>query len=127
MHVRDATVGPLSGTKAVSGCTMSMSAHIDAERVGGDLGEDRVGPLADLGAGGQHADAAFGRRLDVDDRREVIFAGSREAGAVHEGREADALLYARRGFDAPNARASRDSRRARARDRAAPAISTGRA
>ena len=60
MQVREATVGPLSGTTAVSGCATSTSSQIDPERVGGDLRKDRVGALADLGARGEHAHGAVG-------------------------------------------------------------------
>ena len=100
MHVREATVGPLFGTTAVSGCTISIASSGEAERVGGNLREDRVGALTDLGAGGQHAHAPVGRRLDLDDRSEMILARAGEAGAVHERGEADALLDRRRGVRA---------------------------
>ena len=91
MQVRDATVGPLSGTDRRIGLrpprrrrtSMPSASH-------GDLREHRVRALADLGAGGEHADVAVGRRLDADDRGQVLFAGAGESGAVHEAGEADA-------------------------------------
>ena len=36
--------------------------------------------------------AAFGRELDLDEGVEAALAGAGEAGAVHEGGEADAAL-----------------------------------
>ena len=53
--VRDATVGPESGTNAVSCGAISTSSIGDAERVGDELREDRLGPLPHLGRGGQDA------------------------------------------------------------------------
>ena len=50
-----------------------------------------IGPLPDFGACGEHADASFASDFDGRDRREHVFAGPGEAGAVHEGREPDAL------------------------------------
>ena len=64
---------------------------VDPQRIGDDLREDRVGTLTDLGARRENAHPALGRRLDLDDGREVNFARSSKAGAVHERREADAL------------------------------------
>ena len=60
MQVRDATVGPLFGHDRGVGLDDLDVVAVDAERVGGDLREDRVGALADLGARGQHADRAVG-------------------------------------------------------------------
>ena len=76
MHVRDATVGPLSGTNAVS-----ASLHVDrvvrhAERVGDDLRVHRARALADLGAGDEDARAAR-RQLERRLRRELDFAARR--------------------------------------------------
>ena len=51
MHVRDATVGPLSGTRAVSASSTSTASYGIAERVGDDLRVHRARALADLGAG----------------------------------------------------------------------------
>ena len=90
MHVRDATVGPLSGTDRRIGLRDLDVVAVDAERVAGDLREDRVRSLTDLGAGRKHADVAVGRGLDADDRGEVLLARAGEARAVHEAGEADA-------------------------------------
>ncbi len=50
MHVRDATVGPLSGTRAVSAASTSTPLVRNAERVRDDLRVHRARALADLGA-----------------------------------------------------------------------------
>ena len=57
--VREATVGPLFGTMAVSGCMISMRSHAEPESFRGDLREDGVGALAHLGAAGEDTHAAF--------------------------------------------------------------------
>ena len=58
MHVREATVGPLSGTTPVSASLTSICVVGNAERVCDDLREHRARALADLGA----ADAGSARR-----------------------------------------------------------------
>ena len=105
MQVRDATVGPLSGTTDVSGCAISIVVERHAERVGGDLREDRVGALADLGVRRQHADAAVGGRFEGHHRGQVVLARPGEAGAVHERREPDALPDPERRVDLVEPRA----------------------
>ena len=108
MQVREATVGPLFGTMDVSGCPTGPTViqcnlhHFDRvvrnpERVGGNLTEDRVGPLADLGVRGQHAHTAAGKRFDLHNRRQVFLARSRETGAMHIDGESDAALAWRHG------------------------------
>ena len=62
------------------------------EGLGGDLGEDGIGSLAELGGGDEDADAAFGGGFEADEGVEVALAGAGEAGAVHEGGEADAAF-----------------------------------
>ena len=47
---------------------------IHPERVGGNLGEHRVGPLADFRARGQHTHPPLGRGFERDDRREMVLA-----------------------------------------------------
>ena len=64
----------------------------EAEGLGGDLAEDGVGALAELGGGDEDARAAFGCEFDVDEGVEAALAGAGEAGAVEEGGEADAAL-----------------------------------
>ena len=61
-----------------------------AERVGDELREDRLGPLAHLGRGGQDADRALGGQLERGDRGELDLAGAGEPGAVPGEREPDA-------------------------------------
>ena len=51
MQVRDATVGPLSGTNAVSTSCTSIASNGTPERIGHDLRVHRPRALADLGAG----------------------------------------------------------------------------
>jgi hypothetical protein len=55
MHVRDATVGPLFGTTAVSGCQPPSSRSMP--RASDDLREDRIRALPNLGIRRQHAHA----------------------------------------------------------------------
>ena len=59
MQVRDATVGPLSGTNSVSASWTSIVVERHAERVRDDLRVHRARALADLGAGDQNARAAW--------------------------------------------------------------------
>ena len=80
------------GDAAVSGWAMRTVFVGDVEGLGGDLGEDGVGALAELGGGDQNSRAAFGGEFDLDQRVEAALAGAGEAGAVHEGGEADAAL-----------------------------------
>ena len=70
------------------------------EGLGGDLAEDGVGALAELGGGDEDAGAAFGRELDVDEGVEAALAGAGEACAVEEGGEADAAFDGRGGVGA---------------------------
>ena len=88
--VRDATVGPLSGTKAVSWRRELDVVVRDAEGLADELREDRLGPLAHLGRGGQDADPALGGELDRGDARELDLARAREPGTVPGEGEADA-------------------------------------
>ena len=93
MQVRDATVGPLSGTIAVS-----AALHIDgfvrnAQRVGHDLRVHRPRALADLGAADANARAALGQR-ERRLRRQLDLAAAGEAGAVEEQRQPDAAIGA---------------------------------
>ena len=62
--------------------------------------EDGVGALAELGGGDENARAAFGREFDFDEGVEAALAGAGEAGAVHEGGEADAAFDGRGGIGA---------------------------
>ncbi len=55
MAVREATVGPELGTRLVSGWAMRTSLVGKAEGLGGDLAEDGVGALAELGGGDEDA------------------------------------------------------------------------
>ena len=85
------------GGAAVGDVARVGRRHLDvvaghAQRVGGDLREDRVRALADLGARGQHAHATVRRALGADHRGQVLLAGAREAGSVQERREAHAAL-----------------------------------
>ena len=94
MQVRDATVGPLSGTSPVSAAFTSTSSYGTTERVGDDLRVHRPRALADLGAADENPDAAIGereRRL----RRELHLAAAGEARTVEEQRQADAPATAR--------------------------------
>ena len=94
MQVRDATVGPLSGTSPVSAAFTSTCVVRHAERVGHDLREHRARALADLGA----ARRACARRVAVSssDAFDASFdlAAAGEARAVEEQREADAAIRA---------------------------------
>ena len=64
----------------------------EVEGFGGDLAEDGVGALAELGGGDEDARAAFGCELDLDEGVEAALAGAGEACAVEEGGEADAAF-----------------------------------
>ena len=63
-----------------------------AEGLGGDLAEDGVGALAELGGGDEDARLAFGGEFDRDQGVEAALAGAGEACSVEEGGEADAAL-----------------------------------
>ena len=95
--VRDATVGPLSGTKAVSWGASSTSVVRDAEGLADELREDRLGALPHLGRGGQDADPALGGQLERGDAGELDLARAGEPGAVPGEREADARSPSGRG------------------------------
>src|ERR1700733_1381959 len=58
----------------------------------GNLAEDSVGALTELGGGDQELGTAFGGNFDGDKGIEAAFAGTGEAGAVEEGSEADTTL-----------------------------------
>ncbi len=90
MTVREATVGPESGTCFVDGTAKSTASICDAEGVGRDLPEDGLGPLADLGRGGPHAGAPAGEEVDGDLSLQVLLPRAGEAGAVEEDGGADA-------------------------------------
>ena len=55
MQVRDATVGPLSGTSPVSAAFTSTPSYGNAQRVRDNLRVHRSRALADLGAGDENA------------------------------------------------------------------------
>ena len=94
MHVRDATVGPLSGTTPVSAALTSMAVVRHAQRVRHDLRVHRPRPLPDLGAGDEDSRTAFGqrqRRL----RRQLDLAAAGEARAMEEQRQPDPAVACR--------------------------------
>ena len=64
----------------------------DAEGLCGDLCEDGVGALAELGAGDEHADFVFWRYIHAGKRIEIALAGAGESRAVIECGDADAAL-----------------------------------
>ncbi len=64
----------------------------EAKGLGGNLAEDGVGALAELGGGDEDARLAFGSEFDGDEGVEAAFAGAGEACAVEEGGEAYASL-----------------------------------
>ena len=51
----------------------------EAEGLGGDLAEDGVGALAELGGGDEDARLAFGGEFDFDEGVEAALAGAGEA------------------------------------------------
>ena len=69
-------------------CSTASYGH--AEGVGDELREDRLGPLAHLGRGGQDPDPALGGQLERGDRGELDLARAGEPGAVPGEREPDA-------------------------------------
>ena len=81
---REAEVLPASGVRSVSGPTRSIERDRHAERVGGDLGEDRVRALADVGRAREQDDGAVGADADLD------------LGRVGQRRVADAVPHGRR-------------------------------
>ena len=68
---------------------ISTSSIGDAERLGDELREDRLGALPHLGRRGEDPDPAFGGQLERHDRGELDLAGTREAGAVPGEGQAD--------------------------------------
>ena len=80
--VRLATVGPESGTSAVSCGAISTSSTAMPSSAATNCGKDRLRPLPHLGRAGQDPDAALGGELEGGDARELHLAGAREAGAV---------------------------------------------
>ncbi len=92
IEVREATVGPLLGTMPVSGEAIVNIGVVDAERLGGNLSENGVGALAELGVRDQHAHLAFGRDVHAGQRIEIHLARAGEARAVIEGGDAQAAL-----------------------------------
>ena len=106
--VREATVGPLSGTSEVSDRRHLDLGRLDAERLGGEHREDRLGALADLRARDEHAHDAVVSELDAGDAREMDLAPAREARAVPGQGEPDARRASGRG-----SRPRRSERRAR--------------
>ena len=64
MQVRLATVGPLLGTRAVSGVSTVTRLERHAERLGDDLAEERRRALAELGRAREHAELAVARQRD---------------------------------------------------------------
>ena len=95
MTVRDATVGPESGTLVVLGVSKAIAVDGHARGVGGELAEHGLGPLPDVGRG--RADAEPPARLEVDPHLafELPLAGAGEARAVEEDARADAAPRAR--------------------------------
>ena len=63
-----------------------------AEGLCGDLAEDGVSALAELGGGDEDAGLALGSEFDFDERVEAALAGAGKACSVEEGGEADAAL-----------------------------------
>src|SRR3984885_13558938 len=61
----------------------------ETQGLGGDLAEDGVGALAELGGGDEKLRCAFGGEFDLDEGVESALAGAGEACAVEEGGEAD--------------------------------------
>ena len=88
--VRDATVGPLSGTSEVSTGARSTSLLADAQLRGHELREDGLGPLAHLGRAHQDGRPAVGVQVQVHDALELDLAAAREPGAVPGERQTDA-------------------------------------
>ena len=83
MHVRDATVGPLSGTVAVSATLTSTLIVGNAQRVGDDLRVHRPRALTDFGAGDPNLHAALGQGQGGL-RGQLHLAAAGEAGTVEE-------------------------------------------
>ena len=78
---------------AVSGWAMSDVFVGEAEGFGGDLAEDGVGALAELGGGDEDEGPCRLRVTSMPTSGvEAALAGAGEAGAVKEGGEADAAL-----------------------------------
>ncbi len=70
----------------------------DAQRIRGNLRENRVRALADFRAGGENAHDSFGRRFHVHDGREIDFSRAGKPRSVHEGSKTDAALDGRAGI-----------------------------
>ena len=87
--VRDATVGPESGTIAVSCGAISTASMSRLELGGHDLGEDRLRALAHLGRRREDPDPTLGGQLEAHDRAHLRLAGAGEAGPVPGQGEAD--------------------------------------
>ena len=90
MTVREATVGPESGTCFVDG-TAKSTASIAMPRASAAICRKTVSvPWPDVGRGGPHAGAAAGEEVDGDLPLQVLLARAGEAGAVEEDGGADA-------------------------------------
>ena len=98
MAVRDATVGPLLGTFAVSGCTISIVRTSTPQRVRGDLRENRVRSLADLGARASTRTRPSGVASTPSFGSQILLARTRKSGAVDERRKPDSSLDPRAGI-----------------------------
>jgi hypothetical protein len=95
MQVREATVGPLSGTTPVSGCATSMSSGSIASASEAICEKTVLVPWP-ISVLWQRA-RALARRVHRHDRSQMVLAGARKAGAVHERGEADAPFPGRAG------------------------------
>src|SRR3989304_1402912 len=93
MQVRDATVGPLFGTAAVSGGLDCPLVVVEAQGFRRDLRENCVCALADLRAGHQHAHMSLSSRLHRDHRRQILLPRTGKPCAVHERSKAKPLLH----------------------------------
>ncbi len=116
MQVRDATVGPLSGTWAVLCVGDVHPADVHAERGGRDLREDRERALADVGRARSHLEAAAGHERHGRAPGQALLAAAGEAGPVEVEGQAAPAPHRRPAAAAALARAQRH-RRGRRRHR----------
>jgi hypothetical protein len=86
MVVRDATVGPESGTSAVSGSTTSIASIGRPSRSATICPNTVIVPWPDVGRGREHAHVAVLGDLDRRARGQLDLARAREARAVEERR-----------------------------------------
>ena len=90
MEVRDATVGPLSGTRWVSGRRTTTCEGSTTQSVGSDLSEDGECPLAHLHIGCPDLHLPVGESGHVDHRVQMDLPAPGEAGSMEERGQADA-------------------------------------